>query len=666
MQKDQEEKETKTGYDSSESEPTQGYVGENIDTSTFWDSNDNLESTTAARGTAEQEILAKAVGGSTRTPFGTAQSNGSSTPATELKTVELSGIELAEQRAEQSYYRSRRGFQSGLSSRPATTGSAGDGKSDSGDEMGGNFAQPMSAQAHPIPRVPTSSPSVKGGDLAKLLDAAVKQTPIPQVRLRDEASYLKWLEGVNNVLSAIGLACLTMMNKYSSFLKNSDKLTELRTGILRGTNNPNLHPKFTKAVKDIKEGFFCDLIPIDEDEYSLNCRYYAMLYVYPNLERLIVTTILPSVDLLIRDSLPDYRSTPDSLKIIYGTVTRRFINENINVIDMREEKVKKLTLGASMDPATLAKQIREEVEVINTASHQVVISSVRQVMLLYNAVKRSPDMEHYRDTLKKYRELKHVRKSTYANFSQELHADYIRDVEQPETLTRGNAAQEGGSNKRYSTPYAPPGYCFDFVKTGSCRDGDDCTYRHEDPAGGKRGSNRLSASRDRRDRRPQSRVDRGNKKDLIRAFVSALLESESDQSDPDPRERSEHDYGSSDGDTSEIALSTGQSKESKKKKKFSKGKDSKDHKRPKQNIVNRRSSNPASSVSVPVQGKRETRTQPAESRNTFQETMKSLEKKYSKIDLAKIAGIFSALDLGEEPNDSVVDDQSTSPGSESQ
>jgi hypothetical protein len=46
--------------------------------------------------------------------------------------------------------------------------------------------------------------------------------------------------------------------------------------------------------------------------------------------------------------------------------------------------------------------------------------------------------------------------------------------------------------------------------------------------------------------------------------------------------------------------------------------------------------------------------------------MKNLEKKYSKVELAKIAGIFSALDLGQEVNDPVADDQSTSPGSESQ
>ena len=57
---------------------------------------------------------------------------------------------------------------------------------------------------------------------------------------------------------------------------------------------------------------------------------------------------------------------------------------------------------------------------------------------------------------------------------------------------------------------------------------------------------------------------------------------------------------------------------------------------------------------------------PAKPQTTFQETMKNLEKKYSKVELAKIAGIFSALDLGEEVSDSVVDDQSTSPGSGSQ
>jgi hypothetical protein len=62
----------------------------------------------------------------------------------------------------------------------------------------------------------------------------------------------------------------------------------------------------------------------------------------------------------------------------------------------------------------------------------------------------------------------------------------------------------------------------------------------------------------------------------------------------------------------------------------------------------------------------EKKSQPTKPHTTFQDTMKNLEKKYSKVELAKIAGIFSALDLGEDQNDSVDVDQSTSPGSESQ
>jgi hypothetical protein len=519
--------------------------------------------------------------------------------------------------------------------------------------------------------VPVVSPlvnlAIKGCDLTKLVDTTVRTTPILHVKLKDEASYVKWLDGVNNLLATVGLASLTMMNKFSSFLKNSTKLTELRVGILKGVQNTNLHPRFTKAIQEIISGFYCDLIPIGEDEYSLNCRYYAMLHLYPNLERHVITTILPTVDLMIRDSLPDFRSTPDSLKILYGTVARRFISENINVIDAREEKVKRLTLAASTDPASLAKQIREEVEIINTASHQMIFSPVRQVILLYNAVKRSPDIEHYRDTLKKYRELKQVGKGTFAKFSQELHADYLREVEQPEVITRGNAAQGTSPKREYTTPYAPPGFCFNFVKTGSCRDGSECKYKHEDPESRRRQSRPVM--KERRDRNIQAR---GGKKDLIRAFVSALMESESEQSDQ-ASDQSESESGSNlSGSLSESgderkAMSTRRwNQEQTKRPRFPKKKGSKQRILPRPTTSGQRSSkspDPAGSNN----GKKDSKVvKPAKPHTTFQETMKNLEKKYSKVELAKIAGIFSALDLGEEVSDSVVDDQSTSPGSGSQ
>ena len=47
---------------------------------------------------------------------------------------------------------------------------------------------------------------------------------------------------------------------------------------------------------------------------------------------------------------------------------------------------------------------------------------------------------------------------------------------------------------------------------------------------------------------------------------------------------------------------------------------------------------------------------------SFQETMKNLEKKYSKVELAKIASIFSAMDL--RGTDDKNDDRSTTSGSE--
>ena len=549
------------------------------------------------------------------------------------------------------------------------------------DGDGVNIQQlPNYAQVNPMPfnpasrlqgMIPIAQPvrisTRKTADLHKIADSAIKSNPIPAVRLKDEESYVSWLKGVDNLLTAVGLASLTLMNKYSSIMKNGDRLTQLRHGILRGIDRPDLHPKFTQAVTDIMGGFYSELIPADEDQYGLNCRYYAMLYVYPNLERYLITTIIPTVDILIRDSFPDHRSTPDALKIIYGGVSRRFVNENISVIEGREDRVKKLELLPGTDPASLAKTIRHEVDVINTASHQTIINPVRQVLLLYKAVKRSSDAEHYKDTLKKFRELKRVRENTFSKFSQELHADYIREIEQPAMAYRANAAK---SNGEYQTPYAPPGYCFDFVKTGECKRGRDCTYKHEDPEKRRDKSSRGNMNRSVRhresQRNPPSRTN-GDKKKLIRAFVSALLDSDSDDSQVD---NTGDDYDHSDvnkatcptdpesGNTSDKsdvdqhverkAMSSRQSKVKKKKFPKRKGKQKQKEQR---------------STSSRGTSKSEMERKPVKKEGTsFQETMKNLEKKYSKVELAKIASIFSAMDL--RGTDDKNDDRSTTSGSE--
>jgi len=549
------------------------------------------------------------------------------------------------------------------------------------DGDGVNIQQlPNNAQANPMPfnpasrlqgMIPIAQPvrisTRKTADLHKIADSAIKSNPIPAVRLKDEESYVSWLKGVDNLLTAVGLASLTLMNKYSSIMKNGDRLTQLRHGILRGIDRPDLHPKFTQAVTDIMGGFYSELIPADEDQYGLNCRYYAMLYVYPNLERYLITTIIPTVDILIRDSFPDHRSTPDALKIIYGGVSRRFVNENISVIEGREDRVKKLELLPGTDPASLAKTIRHEVDVINTASHQTIINPVRQVLLLYKAVKRSSDAEHYKDTLKKFRELKRVRENTFSKFSQELHADYIREIEQPAMAYRANAAK---SNGEYQTPYAPPGYCFDFVKTGECKRGRDCTYKHEDPEKRRDKSSRGNMNRSVRhresQRNPPSRTN-GDKKKLIRAFVSALLDSDSDDSQvgntdddydhsdvdkvtcpTDPESGNTSDKSDVDQHVERKAMSSRQSKVKKKKFPKRKGKQKQKEQR---------------STSSRGTSKSEMERKPVKKEGTsFQETMKNLEKKYSKVELAKIASIFSAMDL--RGTDDKNDDRSTTSGSE--
>jgi hypothetical protein len=150
------------------------------------------------------------------------------------------------------------------------------------------------------------------------------------------------------------------------------------------------------------------------------------------------------------------------------------------------------------------------------------------------------------------------------------------------------------------------------------------------------------------------------------------MESESEQSDQ-ASDQSESESGSNlSGSLSESgderkAMSTRRwNQEQTKRPRFPKKKGSKQRILPRPTTSGQRSSkspDPAGSNN----GKKDSKVvKPAKPHTTFQETMKNLEKKYSKVELAKIAGIFSALDLGEEVSDSVVDDQSTSPGSGSQ
>jgi hypothetical protein len=207
------------------------------------------------------------------------------------------------------------------------------------------------------------------------------------------------------------------------------------------------------------------------------------------------------------------------------------------------------------------------------------------------------------------------------------------------------------------------------VKTGECKRGRDCTYKHEDPEKRRdkssRGNMNRSARHRENQRNPSSRPN-GDKKKLIRAFVSALLDSGSDDSQVDA---TDDDYDYSDvnkavcpadtesGNTSDgsnvdqhverKAMSSRQSKVKKKKFPKRKGKQKQKEQR---------------STSSRGTSKSEMERKPVKEGTSFQETMKNLEKKYSKVELAKIASIFSAMDL--RGADEKYDDQSTTSGSE--
>jgi len=167
-------------------------------------------------------------------------------------------------------------------------------------------------------------------------------------------------------------------------------------------------------------------------------------------------------------------------------------------------------------------------------------------------------------------------------------------------------------------------------------------------------------------RNPPSRTN-GDKKKLIRAFVSALLDSDSDDSQvgntdddydhsdvdkvtcpTDPESGNTSDKSDVDQHVERKAMSSRQSKVKKKKFPKRKGKQKQKEQR---------------STSSRGTSKSEMERKPVKKEGTsFQETMKNLEKKYSKVELAKIASIFSAMDL--RGTDDKNDDRSTTSGSE--
>ncbi len=102
-------KDSKTGYDSSDSDPVQTDTTGHVDTSIFWESAANLENSGMLQGTEEKKALALAVGGTTQEITEAEISSADFAPQIELKTHGISGIELAEQKGDQSYFGTRIG-----------------------------------------------------------------------------------------------------------------------------------------------------------------------------------------------------------------------------------------------------------------------------------------------------------------------------------------------------------------------------------------------------------------------------------------------------------------------------------------------------------------------------------------------------------------------------
>jgi hypothetical protein len=184
-------------------------------------------------------------------------------------------------------------------------------------------------------------------------EATVKASVIPAIMLNDDKSAKEWFKAVDALLETVGLASLHKMNKYGASMTPGNRMDKMRTAILQGVSVPEMHPVFTKTLWAARIGVTSQLIPEDAGDYVLNQMYYAMLISFPNLETTLVQHLLKTIDETMKDSIPDTTSTPDCLKILYGTVYRSFNRHDLEAVLNREDEIKsspEFKLQPGMDP----------------------------------------------------------------------------------------------------------------------------------------------------------------------------------------------------------------------------------------------------------------------------------------------------------------------------
>lgn len=467
-------------------------------------------------------------------------------------------------------------------------------------------------------------------------EATVKASVIPAIVLNDDKSAKEWFKAVDALLETVGLASLHKMNKYGASMTPGNRMDKMRTAILQGVSVPEMHPVFTKTLWAARIGVTSQLIPEDAGDYVLNQMYYAMLISFPNLETTLVQHLLKTIDETMKDSIPDTTSTPDCLKILYGTVYRSFNRHDLEAVLNREDEIKsspEFKLQPGMDPHTLSRKLKGEALLVNQSAHKVVIDRTRLIWLLYRAVKESADHKAYAVTLRTFREMRTYGPDSYSDFTRTLHNDWLREVRPALQKDKANASKS-------ETPRSVPwGYCFELFKEGKCQRGPECPYIHTDP-----GVHENKRNGDRR--RDDNRGKNQSKKKISRALSSVIhalkeLECESD---------SETVYSSNSSQTSDSEAPSGtETANAAQRRKPGQGRPK--FKPPKKKKGKQKNYNVGPQETKKTDKQKQqpsTKQQPS----SFQDTMKRLKKKFTNKEMAKVAEVLEYLhsrDEEEEP-----------------